>query len=204
MVEWKTANNNELVAFKEWAVTIDSLLKGELIFVMRKGGIVEETKHFTLQSPQFYLMPAFEHQKEHLLKPPFQGRVAGTMANWSPDQPTMKLEGYADVVEDILISDADALQAVHGLHIWTEQFAEERLKWKKTLPLHLIVLRVYRLEEPVETAMQDAYRGCKSWVTIGEELPQRKLVPVLSDEQFNEKYEALKAALANYEQGKAK
>src|SRR5690606_5462371 len=103
-MEWKTADHHEPFAFKEWAVTINSLLKGELIFVMRKGGIVEETKHFTLQSPQFYLMPAFEHQKEHLLKPPFQGRIAATMADWLPEQSTMKLEGYADVVEDILIS----------------------------------------------------------------------------------------------------
>lgn len=184
------------VAFKEWAVTVNSLLKGELIFVMRKGGIVEETRHFSLQAPQFYLMPAYEHQKEHLLKPAYQGRIAATMENWSPQQQYMELEGYAEVIEDILVTDAEALQAVRELHIWTDQFAEERLKWKKTQPLHLLVLRVYKLDEPLETAMQEAYRGCKSWVTIDDALPKRKLIPVLDDEQFADKYNALKTAFA--------
>ncbi|MFC6332647.1 DUF1802 family protein [Paenibacillus septentrionalis] len=188
--------NQETVAFKEWAVTVDSLLKGELIFVLRKGGIVEETKHFELSSHQFYLMPAYEHQKEHLLKEPYQGRIAGTMNEWSPDQSHMKLQGYAEVVEDILIHDLEKLHAVSELHIWTEQFAEERLKWKKTQPLHLIVLRVYRLDEPLMTTMQDAYRGCKSWVSIEEHLPERKFVPVLSDEEFRKQYEKLKQALS--------
>jgi len=183
------------VAFKEWAVTIDSLLKGELIFVLRKGGIVEETKHFALSSHQFYLMPAYEHQKEHLLKPPYQGRILDTMRNWSPNQTEMKLEGYAEAVEDILIHDLDKLKAVSDFHIWTDQFAEERLKWKKTQPLHLIVLRVYRLDKPLSTSMQDTYRGCKSWVTIEESLPELQCVPVLSDEQFSSKYKELKRAL---------
>lgn len=186
----------EPVAFKEWAVTIDSLLKGELIFVMRKGGIVEETKHFSLQSPRFYLMPAYEHQKEHLLKQPYQGRIASIMKDWSPELQHMKLEGYADVVEDILIRDVETLHAIRELHIWTDQFAEERLKWKKTQPLHLLVLRVYKLDEPLVTEMQDVYRGCKSWITIDDSLPERKLTPVLSDEQFAEKYEQLKASLS--------
>lgn len=183
------------VAFKEWAVTVDSLLKGELIFVLRKGGISEETKHFALSSHQFYLMPAYEHQKEHLLKPAYQGRIPDTMKGWSPDQSEMKLEGYAEAVEDILIHDMDKLKAVSNLHIWTAQFAEERLKWKKTEPLHLIVLRVYRLMEPVTTAMQDAYRGCRSWVNIEESLPELQYEPVLTDEQFSIKYKELKLAL---------
>lgn len=184
------------VAFKEWAVTVESLLKGELIFVMRKGGIVEETRHFSLQSPQFYLMPAYEHQKEHLLKPAYQGRIAATMENWSPQQQHMELQGYAEVVEDILITGPEALHAVRELHIWTDQFAEERLKWKKTQPLHLLVLRVYKLDKSLNTEMQEAYRGCKSWVTINEALPERELIPVLDDEQFADKYNALKTALA--------
>jgi len=184
------------VAFKEWAVTIDSLLKGELIFVLRKGGIVEETKHFALTSHEFYLMPAYEHQKEHLLKPPYQGRIPETMKNWLLDQAEMKLEGYAEAVEDILIHDLDKLKAISHLHIWTDQFAEERLKWKKTQPLHLIVLRVYRLDKPLTTAMQDSYRGCKSWVTIEESNPELQYVPVLTDEQFSSKHKELKLALS--------
>lgn len=186
---------NAPIALKEWAVTVDALLQGELIFVMRKGGIVEETRDFELISPQFFLMPAYEHQKEHLLKKEFQGRIAATMTDWSPQQESMKLKGYANVVEDIEITSEAQLQALYHLHIWTEDFAIERLKWKKKKPLHLLVMRVYRLNTPLMPPMRAPYTGCKSWVKIEDELLGTDFVPVLTDDQFEQKYNEVKAAL---------
>lgn len=183
------------VALKEWAVTVEALLQGELIFVLRKGGIVEETRDFQLISPQFYLMPAYEHQKEHLLKEPFQGRIAATIADWSPSQSYMKLEGFAKVIEDIEITSEAELLALRDLHIWTDEFAEERLKWKKKNPLHLLIMRVYRLENAVMPPMRTPYMGCKSWVKIEDELTESGLEPVLSDELFGQKYDEVKKAL---------
>lgn len=186
---------NAPIALKEWAVTVDALLQGELIFVMRKGGIVEETRDFELISPQFFLMPAYEHQKEYLLKKEFQGRIAATMTDWSPQQEIMKLKGYANVVEDIEITSEAQLQALYHLHIWTEDFAIERLKWKKKKPLHLLVMRVYRLNTPLMPPMRAPYTGCKSWVKIEDELLGTDFVPVLTDDQFEQKYNEVKAAL---------
>lgn len=186
---------NAPIALKEWAVTVDALLQGELIFVVRKGGIVEETRDFELISPQFFLMPAYEHQKEHLLKKEFQGRIAATMTDWSPQQEIMKLKGYANVVEDIEITSEAQLQALYHLHIWTEDFAIERLKWKKKKPLHLLVMRVYRLNTPLMPPMRAPYTGCKSWVKIEDELLGTDFVPVLTDDQFEQKYNEVKAAL---------
>jgi len=189
------STENTAIALKEWAVTVGALLQGELIFVMRKGGIVEETRDFELLSPQFYLMPAYEHQKEHLLKEAFQGRIAATMAEWSPAQSHIKLEGYAKVVEDIEITSENQLQALRNLHIWTDEFASERLKWKKKNPLHLLIMRVYRLDSPVMPPMHAPYIGCKSWVRIEDELTESNLTPVLTDEQFERKFNQIKLAL---------
>ena len=190
-----SSTDNTTVALKEWAVTVGALLQGELIFVMRKGGIVEETRDFELISPQFYLMPAYEHQKEHLLKNAFQGRIAATMAQWSPTQSHMKLEGYAKVIEDIEITSEEQLQALRDLHIWTDEFATERLKWKKKNPLHLLVMRVYQLENPAMPPMRAPYMGCKSWVKIEDELNASELIPVLTDHEFQQKYNEIKEAL---------
>jgi len=186
---------NEQIALKEWAVTVQALLQGELIFVLRKGGIIEETRDFQVLSPQFYLMPAYEHQKEHLLKEAFQGRIAETMKHWSPEQSFMNLEGYACVVEDIEINTQAELDKLRDLHIWQDQFTEERLKWKKKNPLHLLVLRVYRLEEAVQPPMHPPYTGCKSWVRLEDEIHQQQMSPVLSDEEFNERWQQIKSAL---------
>lgn len=185
------------VALKEWAVTVNALREGQLILVMRKGGIIEETKDFQLVSRSFYMMPAYEHQKEHLLKEQYQGRISGTMAEWSPEMAAMKLDVYAEAVEDIEITDQAELDKLREFHIWTDTFAEERLKWKKTKPLHVLLLRAYRLSEPVRVPMLPAYNGCKSWISLDNEilaeLPAMK--PVLSDEIFEEQVARIKAAL---------
>jgi len=183
------------LALKEWAVTVNAILAGELICVMRKGGIHEETKKFELKAPQFLLMPAFEHQKEHLLKPAYQGRIVDTIKQHEIDPAVLNVEGYAEVIEDIEVYDEEQLQRIYEDHIWTEQFATERLKWKKTHPLHVLVLRAYKFHEPLSLTMKPTYSGCKSWITIEEQLRLGKAKPVLTDEAFNLKYEALKKHL---------
>ncbi|MBD3917618.1 DUF1802 family protein [Paenibacillus sp. PR3] len=175
---------NQPVALKEWAVTVRSLAEGEMIMVMRKGGIVEETRDFRLIRPSFYLMPAYEHQREELLKAPYQGRIASTLEGWSKDAETMTLEAYAEAVQDIEVYDSETLERVFGEHIWTETFAEERLKWKKKNPLHVLLLRVYKLDRPITVPMHPAYIGCKSWVTLEDGMPEVGMTPVLSDKEF--------------------
>ncbi|MDQ8735720.1 DUF1802 family protein [Paenibacillus sp. LHD-38] len=184
------------IALKEWAVSVKALAEGKQIIVMRKGGIIEETRDFQLVSPSFYLMPAFEHQKKHLLKDEFMDDLDETLAGWSLDTDTVKLEAYAEVAMDIEITDQQTLDRLRDLHIWTDTFAEERLRWKKTKPLHVLVLRVYRLEKPFELPMVPAYNGCKSWVRLEEEIGLPVRIPVLDDEAFQTEVEKIKQALA--------
>ncbi|MFF2480640.1 DUF1802 family protein [Paenibacillus sp. NPDC058071] len=190
-------DNTELqpAALKEWAVTVEALKEGELMMVMRKGGIAEETKEFRLVSPGFYLMPAYEHQKEHLLKEPFQGRIPGTMAEWKPDMASIKLDAYAEAVEDIEINDQETLEKLREFHIWTDGFAEERLKWKRTKPLHLLLLRVYKLAEPIEVPMQPAYTGCKSWVQLEEGQPRPQMIQSIPEDRLQRQIQAIKQAI---------
>ncbi|CAH1200421.1 hypothetical protein PAECIP111893_01370 [Paenibacillus plantiphilus] len=174
------------VALKEWAVAVKALSEGKQIMVLRKGGIAEETRDFQLLSPSFYLLPAFEHQKPELLKEAYRSGVEETIAQWRQHSDTVRISAYAEVAEDIEIRDQETLDSLRDYHIWTDSFAEERLKWKRTKPLHLLLLRVFLLDEPVNIPMRDAYMGCKSWVTL-EGVPQEApSKPVLEDMAFNE------------------
>jgi hypothetical protein len=184
------------IALKEWAVSVQALAEGDQIIVMRKGGIIEETRDFQLISHAFYLMPAFEHQKKQLLKEGYAGKLDKTLEGWSADMETIKVESYAEVVEDIEVTDQETLDRLRDFHIWTDTFAEERLRWKKTKPLHILILRVYRLEEPLEIPMRPAYNGCKSWVRLEDEMTVPSLVPVLNEEVFLAQVEQIKRALA--------
>ncbi|MBH5318539.1 DUF1802 family protein [Paenibacillus sp. GSMTC-2017] len=185
----------QAIALKEWAVSVKALLDGKQIIIMRKGGIIEETRDFELMSNRFYLMPAYEHQKKHLLKEDYRDEIDDTIKEWSAHKNEIKLEAYAEVVQDIEINDQETLDKLRHLHIWTDTFAEERLKWKRKKPLHLLLLKIYKLDEPVFTPIRDTYNGCKSWVRLEDEIPLPAMTSVLSEEQLAEEIVRIKQAL---------
>ena len=50
-------------------------------------------------------------------------------------------------------------------------------------PLHVLLLRTYRIPRPVTVKVKDEYAGCRSWLELPRELPFEG-TPVLSDEEF--------------------
>jgi hypothetical protein len=172
------------VALREWAVAVKALEEGRQIIALRKGGIAEESKEFRLESPEFYLFPSYEHQRPNLVKPEARDAVAETIEEAAELPGQIRLSSYAEVVEDIEITDLETLERLDDLHIWTEDYAEERLKWKKTKPLHVLLLRVYKLETPADIPMRESYGGCKSWLWL-DDYPEARKLPVLEDAVFD-------------------
>ncbi|MBD2848242.1 DUF1802 family protein [Paenibacillus sp. IB182496] len=172
------------VALKEWAAVIDALLQGRQIMLLRKGGIIEETREFQLVSPSFYLLPGYEHQREELLKEEARGLVAQTLKTWQPGQTYVTLRAYGRVTDDIEIRDQETLDLLRDQHVWTDRFAEERLRWKKRNPLHLLLVRVYRLADEAKVPLLPAYTGCKSWVRLASNPGLDGATPVLGDDAY--------------------
>ena len=58
-LSWRlvTATTLPVPAFKEWAVVVRALLEGEQILDVRKGGLREEGRHFSVQSSRVWLYP---------------------------------------------------------------------------------------------------------------------------------------------------
>jgi len=188
--------DNNAVALKEWAIAIRALSEGRQILLLRKGGIAEETREFQLESPSFYLYPTYEHQREELLKPDYRPALAAVLAGWKPKEQTVEIDYRAVVEADLEISSRDELDRLRELHIWTDSFAEERLRWKRTKPLHALLLRVYRLEEPLRLPILPQYGGCKSWIRLdAESHSERDSVPVLSEEEFSSAVGTVRQAL---------
>ncbi|MFD0672987.1 DUF1802 family protein [Cohnella sp. GCM10027633] len=176
----------ERIALREWAVAVDALASGRQVIVLRKGGIAEETKEFKLESPRFFLFPSYEHQKPHLMKEEARAAVLSTQAEALADPDTVRIAYYAEATHDLEVTDEETLLRLDALHVWTHDYAAERLKWKKTKPLHVLVLRVYALDEPVMLPVDERYGGCKSWLNIPA-IDSDARRPVLSDERFEER-----------------
>jgi hypothetical protein len=184
------------IALREWAVAVKALEEGRQSIVLRKGGIAEETKEFRLESPRFYLFPSYEHQRPELVKPESRDAVDRTKEEAAAHPETVRVTSYAEVEDDIEVTDAETLKRLNAMHIWTEDYAEERLRWKKTKPLHVLLLRVYKLDEPIDIPMKDIYGGCKSWLRLEEEFAEPGRKPVLTDAEFQAKAEAVRRAIA--------
>lgn len=54
-----------------------------------------------------------------------------------------------------------------------------------------MVVRAMRLPMPVEVVNQKSYGGCRSWITIAETIALDGSVPVLSDDDFRSRLEAI-------------
>lgn len=173
-------------AFKEWAVVVQALLGGEQILDVRKGGIREEGRHFTIQSSRVWLYPTVEHQQPKLLKPAYQRWVASTGAA-APADRAIRLEGWADIVGVATVTEPEILDAIEGKVIWSREYIESRFRWKARDPLQVLALRVHRLDEPITVPFRDEYGGCTSWVSL-DDLPAPEDVtstPALSDAAFS-------------------
>jgi hypothetical protein len=189
--------SNHPIALKEWAIAVDALEAGQQIIILRKGGIIEETRDFQLESNAFFLFPTYEHQKKELLKHAYQPRLDQILDETDAKEAKVRITSYAEATADIEVNSQEELNRLLPFHIWTEYFAEERLKWKRTKPLHVLILRVYKLEEALALPILPEYNGCKSWISLNIELSTGiSKRPVLSDEEFSRQKSQIVSALA--------
>ena len=186
--------NNCQIALKEWAVTVEALAQGQQILLLRKGGIHEEGKDFRVIHPDFLLYPTYEHQRADLLKDENQDQLQRLLAQ-PHNQEEIRFSHWAKVEELVEISDQEPVDALSPHYIWTKEYAQSRLHWKPMLPLSVMLMRVYRMEQPVTVPFLQEYRGCTSWVDILSNVQLGKLEPVVSDEDFQRMVDEIKGCL---------
>ena len=184
------------VALKEWAVAVRELAAGRQVVLLRKGGIREPGKEFRVVHPEFLLFPTYEHQREELIKPEYHASLRQLLAE-APRSDTVTMAYLARVAEAIEVTDQRQVDALAPHHLWTNDYAQKRLHWKPRKPLHVLLVRLYRLERPHRVPVLPEYAGCTSWVELAEPVPLGALTPVLDDEAFQRRAQAAKAALAS-------
>jgi hypothetical protein len=189
------------IAFKEWAVTVRALAEGEQLITLRKGGIRESGKHFKLEHDKFFLYPTFDHQRFDLVRESHQPELARALEEgvWADGEPPahaltrdgdipqpdrVRIRAWAEVAAHYTVTDPRCVDALSPFYVWTPDYAEKRLAWKRRHPLHVVLLRTYRIPRPVTVRVRDAYGGCRSWLELTRDLPFEG-TPVLSDEEFD-------------------
>src|SRR5205085_1995136 len=97
---------------------------------------------------------------------------------------TLRKGGIREENKHFELEDPRIVDSLSPFHIWTQDYARKRLAWKRTHPLHVLLLKVHRIPRPVTVRVRDEHHGCHSWVEIDRELPFEG-VPVMADEEFD-------------------
>jgi len=183
-------------AFKEWAVVVDALERGEQIIILRKGGISEGVGGFKVDHPQFLLFPTLFHQQRESVIESAQRRY-DEIASQFPSPDRVRISSYATLSESKQLTSLENANALGGQHVWRAEVISDRFDWGRTKELYALAVRVYRLRQVIELPMLPAYAGSRSWIELTEEVSIEGAEPVLSEGDFQEKLSRFRAALSD-------
>ena len=183
------------IAFKEWAVIVDALGRGEQILILRKGGINEERGGFQVEHSRFLLFPTRFHQQRESVSPSAQARF-DQIAPAFPAADRVRLEFLAEVVAWKRLDSLAMAEHLRGQHVWRDDVIAERFDWGKSKIIFALAVKVFRLPHAIERPLLPGYGGCKSWVELEPDIAIEAAQPVLSDAAFADKLKVFHEALA--------
>jgi hypothetical protein len=183
------------IAFKEWAVVVDALGRGDQILILRKGGISEGRGGFQVEHPSFLLFPTLFHQQRESVLPAAQERY-DAIAPSLPGPDKLRLEYYGELIAWERLDSLAAAERLRGQHIWRDEVIADRFDWGKSKNIFALAVRVHRLPVVTELDMLPAYGGCKSWIELSTDVSTAGAQPVLDDEAFAHRLNEFREALA--------
>jgi len=162
-------------ALKEWASAIAALGRGEQVILIRKGGIADPK--FGLESDRFYLFPTNFHQGGG--QPPS----------------AVQISHWCEVVRTWEVRDLDTLLRLEPQVVFDRSTLETRYRFRPDQSIHVIAVRTFALPHPATVPMTARYEGCRSWVSLDEEIDIDGSQPVLSEDRLQKRIEAVSATL---------
>jgi hypothetical protein len=163
-------------ALKEWASVIRALGSGEQVVLIRKGGLADQS--FGVEAACFYLFPTNYHD-------------AGG------GEPTrVRITHWAEVLKTWQIRDIELLQHLEPLTILDRDAIETRYRFRPDQAINVIAVLAYRLASPVDLVMKAEYSGCRSWVSLDEEINIDGSVPALGEVEMQSRIAVIDARLA--------
>jgi hypothetical protein len=186
--------SGERTALKEWAVLVDAMARGEIVAMVRKGGIREQRAGFAVRHDRFLLYPTYFHERLADLAPRFADALASAHATRPPDG-VLRLHYVADVAGVWSVHDLDRLRAIEHEHGLSRSAVESRFHYRGKPGVQVVAVRLARLPAVVTVPEQQRYLGCVSWVELDDDVDVAGAVPVLADNALEARVARLADAL---------
>jgi hypothetical protein len=192
-----------MLALKEWSIICKALEDGNQTILLRKGGILEYKKGFEIRQKSFLLFPTLEHQTEEYLQSKYLQTYDLLLRG-------NKYEGIQNKTNTLwVLARIEAIQEFHDhemlpelekYHIWNEKYVNMRMNYNPKKPMNALLLRVYKLPQPISIDVNPEWAGCKSWIDIdiaekyGDQfgsVPKMfaQCEPVIKDKEFQRIFE---------------
>lgn len=181
-------------ALKEWKVLCDAFDSGDIVAMVRKGGIREQRSGFAVRHDRFLLYPTYFHEKAAEIAPRLLPRLEAAHAE-RPAEGIVRIEHVANVAAVWRVESLDPLRRIEGSHGLAWSAVESRFNYRGVPLVQVVAVRISRLASPVELVERRRYQGCVSWVELDEPLDVGGATPVLADAPFSERLAELRDAL---------
>ena len=167
-----------MAALKEWAIVCKALEEGRQVLLLRKGGIMEYKQGFEIKHNKFLLFPTFEHQSKEYIQPDYIDNLDIILQHQltDPYHPTAnsgrnKLTLYAKVIDVKEVNDKSIIRKLEKYHIWNDRYVNSRMDYNPKKPISVLLLRVYKMNNPIEVDIIPEWAGCRSWISVEFEFP---------------------------------
>lgn len=157
-----------------------ALEKGRQSVLLRKGGIIEETRDFSLVERRFLMYPTYEHQDLGSVQEPYREWFRETLDSQPPPD-IVRISSWAEVTHLFLTHDLDALLRLCDLYAWSDDYIRMRMAYKPRKPMNVVVVRTWNLPEPLDVPVLEHFAGCKSWVPLERTIGLEGSTKALSD-----------------------
>jgi hypothetical protein len=184
----------ERTALKEWAVLVDAMARGDIIAMVRKGGIREQRAGFSVRHDRFVLYPTFFHEKVGELAPRFRESLEEAHG-MRPDEGTVRIAHVADVVGLWTVTELESLRAIDNEHGLAWSAVESRFHYRDNPVVQVVAVRVSALKEPVVVPELRRYQGCVSWVALENPVAVADAIPAVDDERLRTRLARIEDAL---------
>ena len=157
--------NGSAAGLKEWAIVCKALEEGRQVILLRKGGIMEYKNGFEVKHSNFFLYPTYEHQSKESLQPDYADKLDSVLQN-TPRDNRNRISSCATAIQVMQITDEGVLGRLEKYHIWNDRYVNIRMRYNPKKPMNVVVLRVYKMNNPIEVDIEPELTGCRSWVPI--------------------------------------
>ena len=179
-------------ALKEWAIVCKALEEGRQIVLLRKGGILEYRQGFEVKHDKFLLFPTFEHQSKDNLQLDYADKMDDILKD-EPASGRNKISSFARAVDVTETNDRNMLKSLSRYHVWNESYVNARMDYNPKKPMSIILLRVFKLDNPILVDNKPEWAGCRSWIPLDIEASGW---PVLDEQQFDRLASEVRGALS--------